>query len=94
MVAGPWWHSWSLRTSVSLFNPRSIIPLKGASREFPGGPVIEILPSNAGSSGSVPGRGTEIPCAAEQLSPHAPATEPTCPGTRVPQLRTDAARDK
>ena len=60
MVAGPWWHSWSLRTSVSLFNPRSIIPLKGASREFPGGPVIEILPSNAGSSGSVPGRGTEI----------------------------------
>ena len=56
--------------------------------------MIEILLSNAGSSGSVPGRGTEIPCAAEQLSPHTTATEPTRPGTCMPQLRADAARDK
>ena len=31
------------------------------SRDFPGGPVVETLPSNAGSAGSILGQGAEIP---------------------------------
>ena len=30
-------------------------------RDFPGGPVVKISPSNAGGAGSIPGRGTKIP---------------------------------
>ena len=30
-------------------------------RDFPGGPVVEISPSNAGSVGSIPSRGARIP---------------------------------
>ena len=44
-------------------------------REFPGGPVVENPPSNAGDAGSIPGWGTKIPHAAGQLSPCATTTE-------------------
>ena len=37
-------------------------------RDFPGGPVDENLPCNAGGVGSFPGLGTEIPHAVGQLS--------------------------
>ena len=30
-------------------------------RDFPGGPVVKNLPSNAGDAGSIPVRGTKIP---------------------------------
>ena len=30
-------------------------------RDFPGGPVVKTLPSNAGGMGSIPGRGAKIP---------------------------------
>uniref|UniRef100_A0A8B9YTG0 C-type lectin domain containing 16A n=1 Tax=Bos mutus grunniens TaxID=30521 RepID=A0A8B9YTG0_BOSMU len=33
--------------------------------DFPGSPLVESLPSNAGDSGSIPGRGTRIPHATE-----------------------------
>ena len=36
--------------------------------EFPGGPVVENLPCNAVDMGSIPGWGTKIPHAMEQLS--------------------------
>ena len=39
------------------------------AREFPGGPVVKNPPCNAGDVGSIPGQGTKIPYAAEQLSP-------------------------
>ena len=29
--------------------------------DFPGGPVVKTLPSNAGGVGSIPGRGAKIP---------------------------------
>ena len=32
--------------------------------DFPGGPVVKTSPSNTGSEGSIPGRGTKIPHAA------------------------------
>lgn len=36
--------------------------------DFPDGSVIKNLPCNAGHTGSIPGRPTEIPRAAEQQS--------------------------
>ena len=44
--------------------------------DFPGGPVVKNLPSNAGDMGSIPGRGTKIPHAVGQLSPCTATTEP------------------
>ena len=40
------------------------------ARDYPGGPVVKNPPCNAGDLGSVPGWGTKIPHAAEQLSLH------------------------
>ena len=37
-------------------------------KDFPGGPVVKNLPCNAGDVGLIPGQGTEIPYATEQLS--------------------------
>ena len=35
--------------------------------DFPGGPVVKNLPSNAGAAGLIPGSGTKIPRAMGQL---------------------------
>ena len=48
---------------------------KKVKEDFPGGPVIKHLPCNAGDVGLIPGWGTRIPHAVEQLSPCAPTTE-------------------
>ena len=40
---------------------------KEDARDFPGGPVVKNLPSNAGDAGLIPGQGTKIPQAVEQL---------------------------
>ena len=45
---------------------------------FPGGPVVKNPPSNAGNAGSIPGQGTKIPQATEQLSPCTRTTEFAC----------------
>ena len=47
-----------------------------SDRDFPGGPVVENLPSNAGDASSIPGQGTKIPHVAGQLSRYATTTEP------------------
>ena len=39
--------------------------------DFPGAPVVKNLPCNAGDGSFIPGRGTKIPHAVEQLRPHA-----------------------
>ena len=44
-------------------------------RDFPDGPVVKIPPCNAGDVNSIPGQGTKIPHAMEQLSPPAATTE-------------------
>ena len=47
--------------------------------DFSGGPVVENPPSNAGDAVSIPGRETEIPHAARQLSPCTATREkPVC----------------
>ena len=37
--------------------------------DFPGGPVVKNPPCDAGVKGLIPGQGTKIPHAMEQLSP-------------------------
>ena len=47
----------------------------GLGRDFPGGPVVENPPSNAGDINSIPGQGTYVPYATEHLNPCAATTE-------------------
>ena len=42
----------------------------GFHGDVPGGPVVKNPPSNSGDVGSIPGLGTKIPYAAEQLVCH------------------------
>ena len=51
--------------------------------DFLGGPVVKNPPSNAGDMGSIPGRGTKIPHAMEQLSQNTTTAEPTHHYSRV-----------
>ena len=44
--------------------------------DFPGGPVVKNLSSNARDTGSIPCRGPKVPHAAGQLGPCATTTEP------------------
>ena len=50
--------------------------------DFSGGPVVRNLPCIAGDIGSIPGWGTNIPHAAEQLSPSA-TTKILCATTKT-----------
>ena len=52
------------------------LPSKG---DFPGGPVVKNLPCNAGNTGLIPGWGTKIPHAMEQLNPRATTRASVCP---------------
>ena len=54
------------------------------NRDFPGGSVVKNPPSNAGDTGSIPGRGTKIPHAVGQLSLHAATTEPVAAAREKP----------
>ena len=47
---------------------QSVLLVWYAFRDFPGGPVAENLPANAGDVGLFPRLGTKIPHAAGQLS--------------------------
>ena len=55
----------------------------GPQRDFPGGKVVNNLPSNAGDSGSIPGWGTKIPHTTGKLSRRAATTR-----AHVPQLES------
>ena len=46
-----------------------------------------------GDADLIPDQGTKIPLAAEQLSLHTVATDPTQSGTRVPQLEKPLRRE-
>ncbi|XP_055441260.1 uncharacterized protein LOC129655187 isoform X2 [Bubalus kerabau] len=73
----------------------STCPSRTNSRDFPGGPVVKNPPCNAGDQGSIPGRGTKIPHAEEQLSWSATTIhqESMCRNRRshMMQLRSNAA---
>ena len=83
-------------------NTSALKKKKKSVRDFPGGPVVKNLSSNAGFAGSIPGWGTKIPHAAGQLGPlitttepahikeragMPQATEPACSGACTPQLK-------
>ena len=53
-----------------------------SDRDFPGGPVVENLPSNAGDTGSIPDRGTKPTCSRA----HVPQLESLCATTTEPAL--------
>ena len=60
----------------------------------PGGPVVKNLPCKAGDRGLIPGGGTRIPHAVEQLSP-CPATREVSTLPRKPEHRNkDTAHPK
>ena len=70
MVQPLWKTVWQFLKRLSIELPYDpVIPLLGIyPREmktyvwdFPGGPVVKTLPSNAGGAGSIPGQGAEIP---------------------------------
>ena len=46
-------------------------------RDFPDGPVVKSMPCSAGVTGSLPGQGTKIPHAKEQLRPRAASAAPS-----------------
>ena len=48
--------------------------------------MVKNLPSSAGDTSSIPGQGTKIPHALEQLSLQAVITEPARSRARMPQL--------
>ena len=56
---------------------------KKEHRDFPGGPVVQNPPSNAGDVGSIPAWGTKILHAVGQLSPCSTTTELVCLNERV-----------
>ena len=56
-----------------------ICQLKRSCRDLPGVLVVKNPPANAGDTGSIPGLGTKIPHAVEQLSPHIATTEAQVP---------------
>ena len=59
---------------------RSLKKKHTAIRDFPGGPVVQNLPCNAGNVGSIPGWGTKIPHVVG-------ATEPMCLNYRTCMLQ-------
>ena len=54
---------------------------------------IRICLSMQGDADLIPGQGTKIPLAAEQLSRHTAAADPTQSGTHVPQLEKPLRRE-
>ena len=84
---------------------RKCFAKKVAFEAFPSSPVVKNPPANAGDTGLIPGRGTKISRALEQLGPCTTTTElepmPACLNKSVHitqqrscvlQLRSDAAK--
>ena len=63
-------------------------------RDFPDGPVVKNPPCNAGDAGSIPGWGSKIPYASEQLSLSATTTETTCSEAHIPELENPCTTTK
>ena len=59
---------------------------KNQGRDFPGGPVVINLLSNAGDMGLIPSQGTKISYAVGQFSPHTSTMDPMWSGACVSQL--------
>ena len=60
--------------------------------DFPGGPVVKNLPSNAEDACSVPGQGIKIPHTMGQIHPHAATRE--SPSTAVKTQSSSPTKKK
>ena len=65
-----------VRASPYEFGDTNIPPIIHDKRDFPGGPGVKTLPSNAGDPGSISGWGTKVP--------HAAGTKPITTTTEAP----------
>ena len=63
------YYSFVNQNAISKQGTNTLRSLKEGLRDFPGGPVVKNLPSNAWDAGSIPSQGTKIPHATGQLSP-------------------------
>ena len=61
--------------------------------DFSAGPEVKILPCNAKDMGFIPGQGTKIPHALEQLGPQTTTTESAWHTQRVCELQRKIRRD-
>ena len=64
---------------------------KCTPRDFPGGLVVKNPPSDAEDMGSIPARGTKIPCATWQLSLHATTRALACRNENPAQPKKKSA---
>ena len=55
------WHGCISYISLCNKLPQNSVPSNKHLWDFPGSPVVETSPSNAGGAGSIPGRGAKIP---------------------------------
>ena len=63
-------------------------------RDFPGGPMIQNPPSNAGNVGSIPGQETKMPHAEGQLSPRTPQLGSPRAITKTPHRQKKKKKEK
>ena len=63
--------------------------IKDHEREFPGCPVVRNPPSNVGNVGSIPGRGSKVPHASEQLKPPMTTRESQQAANKDPEQSKD-----
>ena len=64
------------KTDTGLEIAYNLNDLKMNKRDFPRGPVVKNLPSNAGDEGLIPGQGFGLPHTTEQLNLSTTTTEP------------------
>ena len=69
LVMGRLWCSMNQEKVNGSREPSEEALVRSQIRDFPGGPVVKNLPSNAGDTGFIPVWGTKIPQALGQLSP-------------------------
>lgn len=93
---GPWEQNHGTRTavdlSVHLEETLAIsreLGLKIMNRDCPGCPVVRDLPSNVGNVGSIPGRGSKMPHASEQLNPPMTTRESQQAANKDPEQSKD-----
>ena len=81
-------HTVSFQRMRTYFYVKDLMTQK-TFRNFPCGSVVKNRPSNAGSAGLIPGRGTKIPHAMGQLSLCTTTREPACHNEALKQSKID-----
>ena len=81
-------------TNPSSSSPHWTSPSNKNSRDFPGGPVVNSLPCNAGNTGSIPGRETKVPHTEGLLSPCSTTGEACAPYQRPKTTRKERKKKK